>query len=94
MFAAEAGADYVMFGEPDQAGRRPAFDAIIERVAWWAEVFEIPCVGFAASLDEVQPLAAAGADFIALGDCVFADARGAVAALADAVRRLSVAESV
>jgi thiamine-phosphate pyrophosphorylase len=94
MFAAEAGADYVMFGEPDQVGRRPAFDAIIERVAWWAEVFEIPCVGFAASLDEVQPLAAAGADFIALGDCVFADARGAVAALADAVRRLSVAESV
>ena len=94
MFAAEAGADYVMFGEPDKAGRRPAFDAIIERVAWWAEVFEIPCVGFAASLEEVQPLAAAGADFIALGDCVFADARGAAAALADAARRLSVAESV
>jgi thiamine-phosphate pyrophosphorylase len=94
MFAAEAGADYVMFGEPDQAGRRPAFDAIIERVAWWAEVFEIPCVGFAASLDEVQPLAAAGADFIALGDCVFADARGTAAALADAVQRLSAAESV
>jgi len=92
MLAAEAGADYVMFGEPDPAGHRPAFDAITERVAWWAEVFEIPCVGFAVSLDEVQPLAAAGADFIALGDCVFADARGAAAALADAVRRLSVTE--
>ena len=77
MLAAEAGADYVMFGEPDASGRRPSFDAIVERVAWWAEVFEIPCVGFAGTLDEVEPLAAAGADFVALGDCVFAmDADG------------------
>ena len=48
MVAAEAGADYVMFGEPDAAGERPAFDAIEERIAWWAEVFEAPCVGYAA----------------------------------------------
>ena len=94
MLAAEAGADYVMFGEPDAAGRRPAFDAIAERVAWWAELFEIPCVGFAASLDEVEPLAAAGADFVAVGDCVFGDARGCAAAMADAARRLAVAETV
>ena len=47
MLAAEAGADYVMFGEPDPHGRRPSFEAISERVAWWAEVFEAPCVGFA-----------------------------------------------
>jgi len=92
MLAAEAGADYVMFGELDVAGHRPAFDAIIERVAWWAEVFEVPCVAFAASLDEVEPLVAAGADFVALGDCVFADARGCAAALADATRRLAIAE--
>ena len=94
MLAAEAGADYVMFGEPDTSGRRPSFDAVVERVAWWAEVFEIPCVGFAASLDEVKPLAAAGADFVALGDCVFADERGDAAAVADAARRLAVAEMV
>ena len=49
MAAAEAGADYVMFGEPDDNGERPSFEAIEERVAWWAEVFEAPCVGFAAS---------------------------------------------
>ena len=42
MLAAEQGADYVMFGEPDAEGERPAFAAIEERVAWWAEVFEIP----------------------------------------------------
>ena len=94
MVVAEAGADYVMFGEPDAAGRRPAFDAVAERVAWWAELFEVPCVGFAASLDELQPLAAAGADFIALGDCIFADRRGGAAAMAEAVRRLAAVETI
>ena len=94
MVAAEAGADYVMFGEPDTSGGRPAFEAIAQRVAWWAEVFEIPCVGFAATLDEVEPLAAAGADFIAMGDCVFGAGRGAAAAVADAARRLAIAETV
>jgi len=94
MVAAEAGADYVMFGEPDVHGGRPAFEAITQRVAWWAEVFEIPCVGFAATLDEVEPLAAAGADFIAMGDCVFGAGHGAAAAVADAARRLAIAETV
>ena len=94
MLAGEAGADYVMFGEPDTTGRRPSFDAVVERVTWWAGLFEIPCVGFAASLDEVKPLVAAGADFVAVGDCIFADERGDAAAVADAVRRLAVAETV
>jgi thiamine-phosphate pyrophosphorylase len=94
MVAAEAGADYVMFGEPDENRNRPSFDAVVERLAWWAEVFEIPCVGFAATLDEVQPIAAAGADFVAVGDCIFADARGCAAAVADAARRLALPETV
>ena len=76
MVAAERGADYVMFGEPAD-DRRLAFDAIIERIGWWAEVFQIPCVGFAASLDEVEPLAAAGADFVAIGDFGLATIRAA-----------------
>ena len=39
-----------------RAGRPagPAFDAVLERVAWWAEIFQIPCVGYAASVDEVE----------------------------------------
>ena len=61
MTAAEEGADYVLFGEPDKDGERPSFDAIMERVEWWAELFQVPCVAFAASADEVAPLAAAGA---------------------------------
>jgi thiamine-phosphate pyrophosphorylase len=94
MLAAEAGADYVLFGEPDQDGHRPSFEAVAERVTWWAEIFEPPCVGFAASLPEVNGLVAAGADFIAVGDCIFADSRGPAAALAEAAHRLALPEAV
>jgi len=86
MLAAESGADYVMFGEPDRGGKRPSFEAIHERVAWWTEVFEVPCVAYAAALDEVEELAAA--EFVALGDFVFSDRRGPAAAIADAAARL------
>ena len=72
MIAAESGADYVMFGEPDAAGGRPPFPAIIERVAWWAELFEPACVGYAGRFEEVGQLVAAGADFVALGDPAWA----------------------
>jgi len=94
MVAAETGADYVLFGEPDGAGLRPSFDAVLERVAWWAEVFEVPCVGFAATLDEIGPLSATGAEFIAVGDCIFADARGAEVAVRDAMARLAIVETI
>ena len=70
MVAAERGANYVMFGESVD-GQRPAFDAVIERLAWWVEVFEVPCVGFATTVDEVKSLAAAGADFVALSDSLW-----------------------
>jgi thiamine-phosphate pyrophosphorylase len=94
MLAAEAGADYVLFGEPDADGHRPSLDAVAERVTWWAEIFEPPCVGFAAALAEVDVLAAAGADFVAVGDCIFEDVRGPAAAIADAARRIALQEAV
>jgi thiamine-phosphate pyrophosphorylase len=90
MLAAEQGADYVMFGEPDVQGHRAAFDLVEERVAWWAEVFEAPCVAYAGALDEVAPLVAAGADFIALGDWLWRDP---VANVAAAARDLRLPES-
>jgi thiamine-phosphate pyrophosphorylase len=93
MVAAEAGADYVMFGEPGAAGERPAFDAIAERVAWWAEVFEVPCVGYAASIDEIAPLARAGADFVALGDWLWRDASAIAATVVRAAGHLRLPES-
>lgn len=85
MTAAEGGCDYIMFGEIDAEGHRAPFDTIRERVSWWAEVFEIPCVGYAASLDEVTPLIESGADFIAVGhdadDWIWRDPARAIAAL-------------
>ena len=83
MAAGEAGADYVLFGEPDAKGQRPSIEAIAERLQWWAELFEPPCVGFAESRDEAREFAAAGADFVLVGDFIWADPRGAAAALAD-----------
>ncbi|MDQ2079735.1 thiamine phosphate synthase [Xanthobacteraceae bacterium Astr-EGSB] len=88
MTAAELGADYVMFGEPSPDGLRPAFAAVLERLEWWSEVFQIPCVGYAETLEEVAAVAAAGADFVALAPGVFADVRGLGAALADAMAQL------
>jgi thiamine-phosphate pyrophosphorylase len=83
MAAAEAGADYVMFGEPADTGARPSFAAVEERVAWWAEIFEAPCVGYAAERDEVAPLVKAGADFIALGDWLWREPYQIAALLSD-----------
>jgi thiamine-phosphate pyrophosphorylase len=94
MLAAEAGADYVMFGEPGVDGHRPAFAGIVERVAWWSEVFEIPCVGYAADLEEVTALALAGADFVALGDFVWNHGSDPAAIVASAAGRLHPVEFV
>lgn len=90
MRAAERGADYVMFGEPDENGERPSFEAVCERVNWWSEVFQTPCVGYAGDLDEIAALVKAGADFVAVGDFIFADPR----AMTMAVQRAMLAESV
>jgi thiamine-phosphate pyrophosphorylase len=84
MAAGEAGADYVMFG-----GGAETHAQIVERVAWWAEIFNVPCVGYAHNLGAIGDLVRAGADFIALGDAVFADTRGAAAALRDAARLMA-----
>ena len=83
MSAGELGADYVLFGEPDAQGKRPSPDAVAERLQWWAELFEPPCIGYAATREEAYEFALAGADFVLVGDLVWADARGAAAALAD-----------
>ncbi len=71
MAAAEAGADYVMFGEPEADGAAPSLEATLERVDWWAEIFETPCVAYAHRLEDVAALAEAGADFVALGEAVW-----------------------
>jgi thiamine-phosphate pyrophosphorylase len=89
MVAGEAGADYVLFGEPDARGARPSVEAIAERLQWWAEVFEPPCVGYAATLEEARSFAAVGADFILVDDLVWQDSRGPRAALIAAAEALA-----
>jgi thiamine-phosphate pyrophosphorylase len=89
MLAAETGADYVMFGEPDRRGRRLSFEDVQESLEWWAELVEIPCIGYAANPDEVGPLARTGADFIALGDWIWTHPQGAAAAIAAAAEHLA-----
>jgi thiamine-phosphate pyrophosphorylase len=93
MAAGEAGADYVLFGEPDSQGQRPSVEAIAERLQWWAELFEPPCVGFAATQEEAGEFAAAGADFVLVGDFIWADSRGAKAALLDAAQAIREAHA-
>jgi thiamine-phosphate pyrophosphorylase len=93
MAAGEAGADYVLFGEPDAKGQRPSVEAIAERLQWWEELFEPPCVGFAVSREEAVEFAAAGADFILVGDFIWADPRGAKTALAEVEQAIQQAHA-
>ena len=72
MAAGETGADYVMFGEPRPDGSLPPLDQVAERCRWWAEVFTIPCVGYAPSHEAVAVLRETGAEFVALGPWAFA----------------------
>lgn len=81
MSAGEMGADYLLFGEPDANGQRPSSQAIAERLDWWAELFEPPCIGFAVSLEEAYDFAASGADFVLVGEFIWTDPRGPKAGL-------------
>ena len=81
MEAAEAGADYVMFGEPRADASVPPTAAILERVGWWAEVFQTPCVAFVHDLADVQAMTETGCEFVALGDAVFGHPAGPAEAM-------------
>jgi thiamine-phosphate pyrophosphorylase len=71
MTAGEAGADYVMFGEPRRGAPTMELPSLAERVGWWAEIFETPCVAYADTIAAAGALADAGADFVALGDAIW-----------------------
>ncbi len=84
MDAGEAGADYVMFGEPFEGRAALPESALVERAAWWAEIFETPCVAYAGHAGMLAPLAFTKAEFVALGPWAFADPEGAAEAVARA----------
>jgi thiamine-phosphate pyrophosphorylase len=91
MLAGETNADYVMFGEPDRRSGRPPIEALEERLTWWAELFQPPCIGYAASADEIRRLAQAGADFVALGEWIWKEPGGAEKTVAEASATLATA---
>ena len=91
MVAGELGVDYVLFGEPRPDGFVPDLEQVVERAAWWAEIFQTPCVVYTPRLDAVSRLAATGAEFVALGDAVWSHPAGPAAALAEASRLLDAA---
>jgi thiamine-phosphate pyrophosphorylase len=93
MTVGELGADYVLFGEPDERAQRPSVEAVAERLQWWDELFEPPCVGFAESCEEAGEFARAGADFVLVGDFIWADPRGAEAALKQAEQTIRQAHA-
>jgi thiamine-phosphate pyrophosphorylase len=71
MEAGEMDVDYVMFGEPRGDGSAPPLAQVVERAEWWAAIFNTPCIAYAPDLESVAPLAATGAEFIALGPWLF-----------------------
>lgn len=83
MEAGEAGADYLMFGDPRPDGSVPAADAVAERAAWWAAIFETPCVAAGTEADAAT-LAATGAEFVGI---VLRDDPASQVAAAEAVCR-------
>lgn len=89
MSAGEAGADYVAFGAfyPTQTKQVEHF-ADTELLAWWSQLFEIPCVAIGGiSAANAAPLASAGADFVAVSAAVWTNPAGE----AEAVRQMLAA---
>jgi thiamine-phosphate pyrophosphorylase len=81
MQAGEDGVDYLIFGEPRADGSLPPLEQVLERCRWWAEVFTIPCIGYAPGPEAVKPLRETGVEFVALGPWAFEDADALAAAL-------------
>ena len=63
MLLAEMGADYIAFATE---GRIDAIDQHTNLIAWWSEIFVVPCVAWDVdSPEDAARLASLGADFVA-----------------------------
>jgi thiamine-phosphate pyrophosphorylase len=83
--AAEAGADYVAFGAFFPTGTKAAKTrADLEILRWWSEIMTVPCVAIGGiTVENCAPLAAAGADFLAVLGGVWNYAKGPAQAVRD-----------
>ncbi|WP_158811910.1 thiamine phosphate synthase [Beijerinckia sp. L45] len=87
MEAGEAGVDYLMFGGPDDP---ETHESIRERVQWWAEIFNIPCVGYVSDPSLAGDMALAGAEFIALCDGLWDTPEATAATVASVTRAIAL----
>jgi thiamine-phosphate pyrophosphorylase len=72
MRLAELGADYVAFGTESRT--IDTIDEVAELIAWWSEIFVVPCVAWNVdSASDAAKLAALGADFIAPSRALWRD---------------------
>jgi thiamine-phosphate pyrophosphorylase len=82
MAAGEAGTDYVMFGLLDLPETDEAHRKTLDLGAWWAAVFEPPCVLLAGrTLASVRDCAMTGAEFVAVRAAIWEHEEGAAAAV-------------
>ncbi len=85
MEAGEAGADYIFFGLLDLEEGEDAHRKTIDLGAWWAQLFEPPCVLLSGrSMASVETCARTGADFVAVRTAIWEHPDGPAAAIAEA----------
>ncbi|CAI9415901.1 Thiamine-phosphate synthase [Pleomorphomonas sp. T1.2MG-36] len=85
MEAGEAGADYIFFGLLDLEEGEETHRKTIDLGAWWADLFEPPCVLLSGrSMESVEACARTGADFVAVRAAVWEHPEGPAAAIAQA----------
>jgi thiamine-phosphate pyrophosphorylase len=90
MQMAELGADYVAFG-PKAESIIDAIDQYADLIAWWAEIFVVPCVAWnVETAEQAAKFAALGADFVAPSARIWHgdDALRLITEINDAVRHV------
>ena len=85
MEVAEAGADYVAFGAFFPTATKPGTTSVApEIVEIWTETTTVPCVAIGGiTVENCEPIVAAGADFIAVSSGVWSYAKGPAQAVID-----------
>ncbi len=90
MRLAELGADYVAFRPTAESGI-DGIDQYAELIAWWSEIFVVPCVAWNVdSPEDAAKLAALGADFVAPSTSLWRDDSvvSLIAAIDSAIRHV------
>jgi thiamine-phosphate pyrophosphorylase len=90
MLAAEMGADYVALG-PKAESTIDAIDQYADLVAWWSEIFVVPCVAWNVdSAEQAARFAGLGADFVAPSSRIWRgdDALNLIAEIDNAIRHV------